>query len=88
MSAADGETEGEESIDEDELLEALEQEDDEWDGAVGAPAPDVARPKQSLETLGLYCKSLHICYFYPVNILGHLLWRTRVARPLFSKVSI
>ena len=55
MSAADGETEGEESIDEDELLEALEQEDDEWDSAAAAPssAPDVARPKQSLETLGL-----------------------------------
>jgi hypothetical protein len=54
--ASEGEafSNGDESIDEDELLEALEQEDDEWDGAVAAPAPDVARPKQSFESLGLY----------------------------------
>ena len=56
--ASEGEafSNGDESIDEDELLEALEQEEDEWDGAVAAPAPasDVARPKQSFESLGLY----------------------------------
>ncbi len=74
--ASEGEafSNGDESIDEDELLEALEQEDDEWDGAVAAPAhaSDVARPKQSLESLGLYShKSSQLCIeFYPVHVLG------------------
>jgi hypothetical protein len=74
--ASEGEafSNGDESIDEDELLEALEQEEDEWDGAVAAPAPasDVARPKQSFESLGLYShKSSKMCSeFHPVTVLG------------------